>query len=1279
MKLHRKVLKFLKKNETSMLSYEDQKALLAHLPNFLAVNYQTMLDATDDQVCVQVGLKTFSLGLRFLTIIVTSQYLIQDERSVSDPHLNTLLRERLPLGDLQNWSNVFLTALKAYEGLEDRFFIPELYEMYWDTSDVNQHRPRGDIEQNVRRLVALSNDFHSRKNLPSDGAGWKELADEIKLRMGELLGRLRFLANYELLRILDIQGQKYIAEKHVGLATTKIEFEYENEILRSDWYYIGHERRRFLQLNPLLIPWQLELNSTALFERMTQYERLLYFLAQTGASLTNENHLSEFVELMNIIDQFKAGVLGKKELSWLQVTATAEEISTTRMATVSGKYDPTVFLQRHDLVEQFTTFMTSEAHCFVLTGKSGAGKSNFVLSLANEYKSEQTICFLMLDASQIDTKKGLNLFVTEEFRRRWGWQTEEMQDVFEEIGKLPDMGRHTIVLVLDAVNENENPLLLLKQINEMIQQPWQWLKILVTSRPEAWRQMYNNVKLAEGLFYQTTTVTDTDTDEHLPLSAYTVRPFSQAELPLVYERYRVKYKLKSEYDELSIGIQELIQEPLQLWMVADTYQGKEVDTALSKRLLIEAYLNALLDTKRLRREDLGFLRTKLVPLMAPRAGVYTNSLTAGALEEIGIDLLEQVFSEGLYSTGERVNASFQRLADAQIVLAQVRGIDSDVHFKYERFYDYFVGEYLHTKTPEWYGNVVDGYQALLAATEKYPYLWGAVQVALGLVLEEGKVSDVKALGLNDNPLMRYMLAPVLIEYAQEKPEIVREIVNDLLALRPPRQMLGRAEYPRDVLGAKEIAMETAYALEDTDALCHAVCDPAELVSEIGVRFVYALDRSNHRKALEILEKVGQQTMHWGLPQFNILRRFIFIAMLLLIEGKLNDELNNEKNELWDIILRTARRVAYVNQGSSQIFGNLFRTFLVRLFTRVIIRLLEYMSSSRKESGDRPTSANLEELIAIYKGSVPEAKRQSARDLIPYLDRTYTKSLAEVEKVLLAAFTQSYGWSTSIANQVASTYGFFAPDWAQDLCHRIYDCDNGKGEVRLDAAIIWYQVVKRQPQIAEEWLNSGRTLIRKCLDNNQHGYGRFITDLSGVQQYPLLFYIALYNKKYPQRPNDLVEHYLAQAENTKDRVLLLHVIDSLGDRRAYLINYMPVLNSFIPYIHADDEVRTHLIISLAAIRGMFPDQIDHFLLSTEAPSEFTEEVRRKSYGFTSLSLYLRFADFIYDLSIYGNERVRVTLMEVYTSFVNGKSFGQALESVTRLVLNAFYGEKIVSGK
>jgi hypothetical protein len=338
-------------------------------------------------------------------------------------------------------------------------------------------------------------------------------------------------------------------------------------------------------------------------------------------------------------------------------------------------------------------------------------------------------------------------------------------------------------------------------------------------------------------------------------------------------------------------------------------------------------------------------------------------------------------------------------------------------------------------------------------------------------------------------------------------------------------------------------------------------------------------------------------------------------------------------------------------------------------------LLKYMSSTHIGSTDRPTAANLDELKAVY--GIPKEDLKPAMDLIPYLDRTYAKSDDELEQVLLAGFRNRTLWSTTLGNAIGSSYCTLHPDRLGELIPRIYEADAGTDEVRLDAVIVWFQAVNRQVEIKDEWLETGRCLMRKCIDENRHGYGRFIAALSGVQQYPILQYIALYNRKYPDKANDLVEYYLNQFEKTGDQKLLLHLIDTMGDQRAYLVNYPPVLASFTPYIHSKDKVvKDHLVNSLAKIRGMFPDQLDHYLYSVEAPREFFEDVRHKSYDNATLELYMHLSGFVYDLVIYGNEKVRKILVESFQILIGAKTFNSGLEKTARYVFNEFYGKKVI---
>jgi len=186
--------------------------------------------------------------------------------------------------------------------------------------------------------------------------------------------------------------------------------------------------------------------------------------------------------------------------------------------------------------------------------------------------------------------------------------------------------------------------------------------------------------------------------------------------------------------------------------------------------------------------------------------------------------------------------------------------------------------------------------------------------------------------------------------------------------------------------------------------------------------------------------------------------------------------------------------------------------------------------------------------------------------------------------------------------------------------KIFDADVGNGTRRQTAAYKAFSFLNRQPAIKDGWLDTYRSYIRRTLDEGQHGYGVAIGHRSGLRYrfYALWFYIALWNQKYPNRTVDLVDHYLKQAEEHNDRDLLLYVIDCFSDQgRAQLQNYRVVLRSLSPYVPTsshipDPKVEEHLARALAGIRAIQPDDVDHFLLETNATRAFKEQVRLRSY-------------------------------------------------------------------
>ncbi len=108
--------------------------VLSQMPHFIAVNYQRLLTAQTPQEKVELAFRTYNLGLRALTLGLVSQYLIRDDDRVSDPYLNELLLQKFPRLTLDAWQQLLFAALRAYEGKRALFFMPELYDFYWDDS-----------------------------------------------------------------------------------------------------------------------------------------------------------------------------------------------------------------------------------------------------------------------------------------------------------------------------------------------------------------------------------------------------------------------------------------------------------------------------------------------------------------------------------------------------------------------------------------------------------------------------------------------------------------------------------------------------------------------------------------------------------------------------------------------------------------------------------------------------------------------------------------------------------------------------------------------------------------------------------------------------------------------------------------------------------------------------------------------------------------------------------------------------------------------------------------
>lgn len=572
--------------------------LLANMPYFIAVNYERLLKSQKSQEQVELILHIYNLGLRVLTVNLVSQYVFRDRDRVSDPYLDDLLAEKFPHLTPDAWKEMLFKALRSYEGNQDLLFMPELYDLYWDTS-TNPHRRRDEVKAPFDRLTQATFEVLQKQLVPQDESSWQVLAEELRGHLQDILQSLLFISKYDLIHVLNQNEYSYTFELYKG---THISIDKRSSLkstkLIPGWFYLRTATEDFLRLDPWLVFWDESLESnvllptdTGVFDRLV-YAGLRYLLTTPGQTRMDNKHVNEFLnQILDAIEEHRKKRIDTETLTWVQLCDISEEISKKRMTTVQGKYQKSLYLQRDKAHWQFEAFLADpQKRGFVLVGKSGVGKSNFLLSLAEDLQSRSNVCILMYDGANLPViSSSITEIISRDFSERILLSRKPVQQVWHEIARIDSINERQVVFCVDAVNENPEAKELLRQLDELVQGPWPWLKVVLSSRPETWKSIKHGVKLAETLYYQRPGAEIIGVELEPFSYSEQMEPFSRQELPEVYGKYYQTFHLQSSYEDLSYEVREILRDPLNLWLLASTNIGKAMPASVKTLTLIEQY------------------------------------------------------------------------------------------------------------------------------------------------------------------------------------------------------------------------------------------------------------------------------------------------------------------------------------------------------------------------------------------------------------------------------------------------------------------------------------------------------------------------------------------------------------------------------------------------------------------------------------------------------------------------------------------------------------------
>ena len=1268
---------------------ELDRLILNSLPTFIARNYKTLLEATSARDRVALIARVYDLWLRMLTITLVSQYLVHDKDTISNPELNALLKENFQGLTIDGWQAIFFKTLNVYKGNRDRFFIPELYDFYWNAADLpnDQHsdEPPGAMKEPFDRLTEETLKFAQNKTTAASEGEWGELARELEGHLRRILRDMSFFAAYDLIRVLGSQQSPSTVERYKGTIVTTAEEALPEHISRmSGRFYLRARVHDYLSLHPLLIFWDNEpLERQELTAEVAVYHRLLaeqlmYLLSASGKIVEDQEYLRGFLNfLFGTINEYKAKSAKAKQLTWPELSEISAEITKQRTETAQGKYNKDVYLQRQDTLDELLKFLDSDKRCFVLIGRSGIGKSSFLLSL-NQYLHDMRpgdVCMLMYDGALVHLDTSLTQNITQDFDDRLDIAGKKIDDIWKEIAKIDGINQRRVVLCVDAINENDHAIDLLKQLDSLVQKAaWPWLKVIFSSRPETWQSIRHGVKLDAAKYYRKEGATSFENQlEQFQYSAELNR-FTGGELRAAYAKYKHEFSLQTDFNDISFAVREIIREPLNLWLVAQTYAGGAIPAAIRVTELVQNYVKS----GRIREEDERLLRKQLIPLMVS-LDHYDNKITQQEIDSAGGGLYESIYSK-------RSNQSFNQLVDASILTHQeIKGeqrIQRAIAFKYERFYEYFIGDRLMELSAT-QPNRTTFFLDLINRTSQKPFLWGAIRSAVLQMLVQGDTQTSRALCYSDHLRVKELMIDALTSYGQDHPKDIVPLLRQLLPavektsnLRQLRQLMGRSSKPLDkgARNAGKIAAEVAGNLSITEILQRAGMQSDPTLRAATVRDSFLLWKRDEQVGFSVLDYLGRAAVRHFIPNMAAFESALGLSLLIFFNKPQDSEVIQHLQQLWHTIIG---RVFALDESANRV-SKLFRGFIrERIFSLAISLALRFIN-------DLPDTLPIRSESFERFFHRDQTEKDLYRRLTSYINPDGSYTYEEMKQDFLAALPIMDAIIQPVSCIGLSVHLERNQSAALRLMKELFDAAENAPPPNL-------------------WLSGVGFAYTPVLDKtpeNDEVFAAFVESMERCQRYyalpghsaswidaesPEIIFVGQYIYYLYRRTGIVttdwfksrIDTALEQKNEKFFRLLLTVHLPLVAFEMSAPQPVFDVLSLFFSRRDAIDKMETPLSALLAQMRTRYPDAVDSFLEEQQAPAEFrllvmTSETPETVGDLIGLQLFR----VVFLLLVSGQASLRDQIIRFFAQAADSKDTRALIDYLIRETVNLIYQGKVL---
>ncbi len=189
--------------------------VIEEFPYPVALAYQRLLETDDPTERALLCLETFHFSIRAIAFAVIIRYLLDSHQLVNHKALNDHIQQFFNKYRSQRWIELLQFALQAYRDHHDSFFMPELYDLYWDRSGAEPAERKGGLWDLLNDLARLDNEIKGGEEHGS-GKNPAAIADELVDKLRQVIQYFVFMRHYHLWYVRENDGRRLTVEEWRG-------------------------------------------------------------------------------------------------------------------------------------------------------------------------------------------------------------------------------------------------------------------------------------------------------------------------------------------------------------------------------------------------------------------------------------------------------------------------------------------------------------------------------------------------------------------------------------------------------------------------------------------------------------------------------------------------------------------------------------------------------------------------------------------------------------------------------------------------------------------------------------------------------------------------------------------------------------------------------------------------------------------------------------------------------------------------------------------------------